>query len=52
MRFPEQPEHFGRVLEQMWEEARRDYWASGQPFGRINRALDLWVMYGTRTTRN
>jgi hypothetical protein len=44
--------HFSRMLQLMGQEARLDYEASGQPFGSSGRALDLWIMYGTRTTCN
>ncbi len=44
--------HFAAVLRQLWREAKRDYQAAGQPFGPTNRALDLWIMYETRTTCN
>jgi hypothetical protein len=44
--------HFSRMLQLMWQEACYDYELSGMPFGSSNRALDLWIMYGTQTTRN
>jgi hypothetical protein len=42
---------FARFTRRCWREARKDYEASGTPFGRSNRAFELWIMYGTRTTR-
>jgi hypothetical protein len=44
--------HFSRMLQLMWQEARYEYEESGMPFGSSHRALDLWTMYGTRTTCN
>lgn len=41
-----------RLLKQLWREARKDYEAAGSPFGTSKRALDLWIMYGERTTIN
>jgi hypothetical protein len=52
MRYPDSSDHVRRILDQLWKEARQDYHASGQPFGSSARALDLWIMYGTRTTCN
>jgi hypothetical protein len=52
MLFRGESEHVRRILETFWNEARRDYRASGQPFGPSARALDLWIMYGTLTTCN
>jgi hypothetical protein len=52
MRYPESSDHVKRILEQLWKEARRDYHASGQPFGPTSRALDLWIMHEQRTTVN
>jgi hypothetical protein len=52
MRYPDSSDHVRRILDQLWKEARRDYHASGQPFGSSARALDLWIMYATRTTCN
>ena len=46
------PEYFATVLRQLWRKARRDYTIAGQPFGPSNRALDIWIMYETRTTCN
>ena len=40
------------MLQLMWQQARYDYEASGEPFGASGRALDLWIMFGTRTTCN
>jgi len=44
--------HFSRMLQLMWQQARYDYEESGEPLGPSNRALDLWIMFGTRTTCN
>jgi hypothetical protein len=46
------PDHFARVLDQLWREARQDYRAAGAPFGSSARALDVWILYGQRTTVN
>jgi hypothetical protein len=46
------PDHFARVLDQLWKEARQDYHAAGAPFGPSGRALDVWILYGQRTTVN
>jgi hypothetical protein len=46
------PDKVARLLKQLWREARKDYEAAGSPFGNSKRALDLWIMYGDRTTCN
>jgi hypothetical protein len=44
--------HVKAVLRQLWKQARRDYRASGEPFGPSKRALDIWIMYNNQTTCN
>jgi hypothetical protein len=52
MRRLDKSKHFAHALRQLWRKARRNYRVAGQPFGRSNRALDIWIMYGQITTSN
>lgn len=46
------PQDLRRLLEFCWQETRRDYRAAGDPFGRSQRGLELWIRYEQRTTVN
>lgn len=45
----------GRLRDRMlviWERAKAEYRAAGEPFGPSARAIELWMTYKDRTTAN
>jgi hypothetical protein len=54
---PERPnapnaEALRKKMITVWNEAKSEYEAAGQPFGLSTRALEIWMTYGRMTNAN